>query len=401
MHRFSDQKSRGRVLRLIAVAVAALLVAGTTSAARAAVPDGIVENASDGTYSVVAPTTRAPAEIMQSFSHWQRQVFQDHSTAAFAYEDGLLSMDCSACGLTGSSVIALKDVDLSSIVAYEAGHWHLRMQSQDGAQLFSGYLRGEATSPQPDPALAEADRRAALQALQDLYDLASFAQGEPSSTSNASPVANRPTVSAAHPKGATPSANPARSLADRSETGDVEGLWALSGVHKRRDGGRPAPPGDLGRALMAAYAQKGRRLLLDGNVDGALGTLAEGRRTFGTSKELKDLEAEAVVIGDAYDRLSTAIAMNVNQHRGFLAAIRAADPTGYDAIEDMLARTLANRIADHRGAGRQSIASDLLTSGKELFPRQADRLTLGTAGALPQSPSQINSGPIANDTQLR
>ena len=47
-------------------------------------------------------------------------------------------------------------------------------------------------------------------------------------------------------------------------------------------------------------------------------------------------------------------------------------------------RTLSNRNADQRAAGRKAIADELLSSGRDLFPVWADRLTQGTSGALPE-----------------
>jgi len=55
---------------------------------------------------------------------------------------------------------------------------------------------------------------------------------------------------------------------------------------------------------------------------------------------------------------------------------------------EMLARTLANDIADQRArADRPAVIARLLESGRKLFPEHADLLEHGTAGVL--DPSQI------------
>jgi hypothetical protein len=54
----------------------------------------------------------------------------------------------------------------------------------------------------------------------------------------------------------------------------------------------------------------------------------------------------------------------------------------------MLVRTLANDIADQRSRGdRPSVVSNLLESGRKLFPEQQALLEHGTAGV--QDPDQM------------
>jgi hypothetical protein len=124
--------------------------------------------------------------------------------------------------------------------------------------------------------------------------------------------------------------------------------------------------------------------MLDGQVDAALQTLSVGRQKFGKSTVLRDLEAHYVVIGDGYDRLRLAVKLDVSEVRSYLQQIQTLEPNDSTSIEEMLVRTLSNRIADQRAAGRKAIADELLSSGRELFPVWADQLTQGTSGALPE-----------------
>src|SRR5580700_9192409 len=116
---------------------------------------------------------------MKSLAGWQHQVLADDSTAEYSAEDGILSMECSACGLSRPSVIDIASIDLNTIVAYQAGAWHIGIRSKDGTEDFFGVLRGEIGPEPHDPARTRDDERNALVALADLHDLAYLTQNPP------------------------------------------------------------------------------------------------------------------------------------------------------------------------------------------------------------------------------
>jgi hypothetical protein len=346
------------------------LAAGPAPAA-AQEPEGVVFNAADGTYTVHRVPKRSLDAVTKSLAGWQHQLLADDSTADYSAEDGILSMECSACGLSGPSAIDIATVDLSTIVAYEAGAWHIGIRSKDGTQDFFGVLRGEIGPEPHDPTRVSDDRREALAALVDMYDLVYLTQNLPVPSAPVKGGKNPPV--ARGPETPKPTA---ASLAALAASGDVEGIQAL---HRAK-----ATPSEVAHALETAYGVRARAQMLDGQVDAALQTLSVGRQKFGKSTVLRDLEAHYVVIGDAYDRLRLAVKLDVTEGRSYLQQIQTLDPNDSTSIAEMLVRTLSNRIADQRAAGRRAIADELLSSGRDLFPVWADRLTQGTSGALPE-----------------
>lgn len=333
---------------IAALAGAVLLHAGTVFAAD---PEGVVFNAEMETYTVQRVPTRSLDEVLKSFESWRHQVLADASTADYAAEDGILSMECSACGQSRPSAIEIGRIDLKSVMAYQAGTWNIGIRSSDGAQDFRGLLRGEIGSGPHEPARVSDNKRLALTALQDLYDLGYLTQ-------------NPKLAATPAPSGAKPSAKPA----------------ALAGE--------------------LAYAASARLQLLAGDVDAALQTLATARQKFGRSPVLRDLEAHYVVIGDAYDRLRWGVKLDVPGVQSYLQQIHSLEPGDARSIEVMLAQTLSNRIADQRTAGRGTIADELLTSGRSLFPDHADLLAQGNAGALPAGGIELGTAtPGEKDTR--
>jgi hypothetical protein len=345
---------------------------------------------------------------MKSLAAWHHQVLADDSTADYSAEDGILSMECSACGLSRPSAIDLATVDLDTVTAYEAGTWHVGIRSKDGTQDFFGVLRGELGPGRHDPARVSDDQHNALAALVDLYDLAYLTQnpqGPPATTVVTAPTAQPPAAKVS-PKGSpstqaptqpapvaaattsqratSPSADAAKpaaaSLATLTESGDIEGIQARRTKANARD---------IAHALETAYGTRARNQMLQGQVDAALQTLSAGRQAFGKSPSLRDREAHYVVVGDAYDRLRLAVKLDIAELQGYLQKIRTLEPDDAHSIEQMLVRTLSNRIADQRAAGRKTIVDDLLSSGRELFPAWADQLAQGTPGVLPQAGVEI------------
>jgi hypothetical protein len=362
---------------------------------------GVEFKSATGTYSVHRAPTRSLDEVMQSMSTWQDQKLADGSTAKFTAEDGILSMECSACGLSRPSAIEIASVDLDSVMAYEAGVWHIGMRSKDGSQDFFGVLRGEA-GLDSDAKHIDADRNLALTALIDLYDLIYLTQNSKAATtpttSTLPPIPTATTILATPavldvkedaatnspveaPKGSAP--NPTTSLAELAALGDVESIQAQ--VATKTNSQAKAD------ALLTAYGVRARTQMLEGQIDASLQTLKDGRQQFGKATTLRDLEAHYVVIGDAYDRLRFAVKINVTDLQEYLQQIRTLEPGDAKAVQKMLAQTLANRIADQKAAARNTIADDLLNSGRDLFPDYVDLLSQGTAGALPTTGVEIKN----------
>jgi hypothetical protein len=345
-------------------------------------------NAATESYTVHRVPKRSLDEVMKSLAGWRHQVLADDSTADFSAEDGILSMECSGCGLSRPSAIDIAMIDLDTIRAYEAGVWHIGIRSKDGTQDFFGVLRGELGPEPHDPTRVSEDRRRALAALADLYDLAYLTQHP---TAAATPPAQRAAPPVASSAGRTPAAStaaatpkppgasaapkpPETALEALAASGDVEGIQTRRGKADARA---------MARALETAYGVRARTQMLAGQIDAALQTLQAGRQSFGKSAALRDREAHYVVIGDAYDRLRLAVKLTVGDLGAYVQQIRTLEPGDATAIEQMLARVLANRIADQRAAGRSGIADELLSSGRELFPASADELARGTPGVLP------------------
>jgi hypothetical protein len=392
-----------RPLAVACLGALSLLPGLGEAAASPAPPEGVGFNAQAGIYSVHRMPKRSLEEVTKSIAGWKHQVLADDSTADFSAEDGILSMECSGCGLARPSAIDLATVDLESLVAYEAGAWHIGARSKDGTQDFFGVLRGEL-GPQPhDPVRVGDDQRIALLALVDLYDLAWLTQN-PGAAQSAAPaqgtatagtdaaggksslsaaavassVKGSPSVAPAAPvQGSKPSVTPLAALA---AGGDIEGIQARRTKTNSRE---------WASALETAYGVRARAQMLEGQVDAALQTLGAGRQSFGKSAPLRDRETHYVVIGDVYDRLRLAVKLDVSQIRDYLRQIQTLESEDATSIEQMLVRTYADRIADQRAAGRKNIADDLIDAGKELFPAWADQLSQGRAGALSQAGVEV------------
>ncbi len=365
-------------LLFVAIRAAADPAAHPQASAAAQEPEGLVSNA-DGTYTLHRLPTRSLDTIMQSFSRWRLQVLAGNATAEYSVNDGVLSMQCSACGLSSPSAIDIATVDFDTMIAYEAGVWHLSIRSRDGTRDFFGVLRGEVGPEPRDPARVSEDRHVALKALEDLYDLAYLTQkSAPVPAARASSASGVSTaVVPPHP---APTAG-ALSLENLVAAGDVEAIQGQPHVNAR----------DLARALEAAYCVRARSQVLEANVDAALQTLSFARQKFGKSVALRDREAHYVVVGDAYDRLRLAVDLEAAEIQPYLQQIRLLEPQDATAIERMLARTLSNRIADQRAAGRQIIAEGLTNTGRELFPSWVELLGHGTSGVLPSTGVEVGT----------
>ena len=368
------------------VSVPAPATGSSSAAGQDQPPEGVVFNAQTGTYSVHRVPKRSLDEVMQSVAGWKHQILADGSTADFSAEDGILSMECSSCGLTRPSAIDLATVDLDTVMAYEAGAWHIGIRSKDGTQDFFGVLRGELGPPPHDAVRVGNDQRAALLALLDLYDLAYLTQNAGAAKGSSTAAApgsggeSSPSVAVAAP--AQASKQTPLPLASLAANGDVEGIQARRGKTNSRE---------WASALETAYGVRARAQMLEGQLDAALQTLGAGRQSFGKSASLRDREAHYVVIGDVYDRLRLAVKLDTGQIREYLQQIQTLEPADAGAIGQMLVHTFADRIADQRAAGRKNIVDDLIATGKELFPEWADQLGQGRAGALTQAGVEIDT----------
>ena len=120
----------------------------------------------------------------------------------------------------------------------------------------------------------------------------------------------------------------------------------------------------------------------------ALQTIATGRKKIASAPELKSLEVAYDRIAEEVARINMAPSLSVRDHQEWLSEIRQLSGDDFPRIEQMLARTLANDIADQRSRGdRPSVVANLLESGRKLFPDHQALLEHGTAGV--QDPDQI------------
>jgi TonB family protein len=168
----------GRLVARTAAGILVLAFAGSST--KTCLADVIASADSDGTYTVVSPTTRSRAEVMKSFAEWQTSTLADPpnaSVASWSADNGLLSERESGDG--NSNRIKLNDLDVRSLRASLTGHWQFRARSISGrGNGFVGQLRADDATSQTT----------ALQALQDIYDLAYQAQPSAAARTLVAPV---------------------------------------------------------------------------------------------------------------------------------------------------------------------------------------------------------------------
>ena len=140
--------------------------------------------------------------------------------------------------------------------------------------------------------------------------------------------------------------------------------------------------------IIENYIEQARQQMLSGNTAAALATIAGARRKYAGAPALKNLEIAYDRVEEEVERINMAPTLNVKDHAAWIAEIRGLSGEDFPAIDQMLARTLANDIADQRAkADRPAVIARLLDSGRKLFPDYADVLEHGTAGVL--DPAQI------------
>ena len=172
--------------------------------------------------------------------------------------------------------------------------------------------------------------------------------------------------------------------------GDVAGAMATANKLNRVSAGSAYVTREVPHILVLTYARLAKTQLAGGQVNAALQTLKEGRQKFGKSPELKDLEVRYVAAANIYDRVSSAVVLNVSDMKHALEELKGTEGDDYDVVAQMLAQTLADRIADQRAANRAPVADKLMEDGKQIFPDYAGMLGRGTAGVLPSEPILIN-----------
>jgi serine/threonine protein kinase len=185
-------------------------------------------------------------------------------------------------------------------------------------------------------------------------------------------------------------------LETKAAAGDTKGASAAASALTRAEPGSGYVTRDVPHILMSSWVHLAKAEFAAGHLDDALKTLAEGRRHFGKSVELIDLERRYVAAGDIYDRLSSAVTLNVADMQQSLEALRMQAGDEYEVAAQMLAQTLADRIADERVADRGPVADRLLQSGQRLFPNYTALLGRGTAGVLANTPISVDDK-VANE----
>ncbi len=176
----------------------------------------------------------------------------------------------------------------------------------------------------------------------------------------------------------------------QAAAGDVAGATRTANVLGHATAGSAYVSNDIPRILILSYVHLAKAQFAAGQVNEALQTLKEGRRRFGRSTELRDLEVRYVAAGDLYDRMSSAVVLNVTDAKRALDDLKGTEGDDYETTAQMLAQTLGDRIADHRAAGRDPVADKLADAGRQIFPEYAEILGRGRAGKLPTDPIQVS-----------
>jgi len=176
----------------------------------------------------------------------------------------------------------------------------------------------------------------------------------------------------------------------QADNGDVAVAMTTASKLTRVSAGSSYVAHDVPRILVLTYVHLAKTQLAGGQVNAALQTLKDGRQKFSKSPELKNLEERYVEAANIYDRLSSAVVLNVNDMKHALEELKGTEGDEYDAAAQMLAQTLADRIADQRAANRDPVADKLTEAGKQIFPEYTGVLSRGRAGVLPSEPILIN-----------
>jgi hypothetical protein len=148
------------------------------------------------------------------------------------------------------------------------------------------------------------------------------------------------------------------------------------------------PGAQSSQQIILNYVAQAREQMQSGNTAAALATIAAARKKYAAAPTLKNLEIVYDRVEEEVERINMAPTLNVENHATWIAEIRDLSGDEFPAIDQMLARTLANDIADQRArADRPAVIARLFESGRKLFPDYTDLLEHGTAGVL--DPAQI------------
>jgi hypothetical protein len=169
----------------------------------------------------------------------------------------------------------------------------------------------------------------------------------------------------------------------QAASGDVPGALVTAATLTRSFAGSAYVTREVPRILVLSYVHLAKSQFAAGQVNPALQTLQDGLRKFGKAPELKDLQLRYTSAADLYDRMSTAVVLNTTATKLALDELRTAEGDEYEVAAQMLAQTLADRIADQRAAGRDPVADTLVEAGKQVFPNYSELLGRGRAGVLP------------------
>jgi serine/threonine protein kinase len=177
-------------------------------------------------------------------------------------------------------------------------------------------------------------------------------------------------------------------LADQVAAGDVDGANATANALRRARVSGSYLATELPQQLIASYRNLAKKQLIEGNPELALQTIAAGRRKYASAPDLKNLEITYDRVAEEIARLNMAPALSVRDHSAWIEQIRQLSGEDFPDIDQLLARTLANDIADQRAKGdRPTVVANLLQSGRKVFPDYAGLLEQGKAGVL--DPAQI------------
>jgi len=177
-------------------------------------------------------------------------------------------------------------------------------------------------------------------------------------------------------------------LADQVAAGDVDGASATANALRRARVGSTYGSTELPQQLVESYKNLAKKQLIEGNPELALQTIAAGRRKFASAPDLKNLEITYDRVAEEIARLNMAPSLSVRDHSAWIEQIRQLSGEDFADIDQLLARTLANDIADQRAKGdRPTVVANLLQAGGKVFPDYAGLLEQGKAGVL--DPAQI------------
>jgi serine/threonine protein kinase len=177
-------------------------------------------------------------------------------------------------------------------------------------------------------------------------------------------------------------------LTQQVAAGDIDAATKTAATLRSTIGGSATAANDLQQQVIESYLQHAKQQMASGNTATALETIAGARKRFANAPQLRNLEITYDRVEEEVERINSAPSLNVADHQEWIGEIRSLSGDDFPAIEQMLAQTLANDIADQRARGdRQSVVTSLLNSGRKLFPEYAAVLEHGTAGVL--DPKQI------------